>query len=633
MMRWIKKEQPDEAMKLESRYTRILEWFADRLPRRGVAQVSEKKPKKARWSKKRIVILSLAAVLLIASSMGVYALFFAEEEKVAVTGTTTYGTLNEAIEGSGTTTPADSVTYEVSGTVLEWHVEAGQEVKAGDLLYVLDSSEAEDEMLEYEVGLEDLYEQRTEIQEGIASQHVTATFSGKVKEIQVEAGDSVQSGMTLATLVDDSSMKATLYFSYTYQDVIYEGMPVTVSIADQMLSLAGTVTEISYVDYVTAEGLRCFAVTVNVENPGSLTEGLIATCWARSSDGTEIYASGDGELEFSRTQVLTAEVSGELTAVNVVDYERVSTGETLFSIDASGYETQLETVEKQIENYEKNIADLQEEIDTEYTRYADIDGTVVSADYSTDRMTGEDMGSVVIYNQESMEISINVDELDVDYLEVGMPVTVYRTTSSETVFYDGELTYLSLEATSGSSGVSTFAATITITPQEGQEFDLSSGVTVYYSIDTSGDGTSGGETSGETVLAPIDALCTYDDGYYLLVQADSRPENAIDPAEVGGNVTDYPAGYYAVPVEAGGYNQQYVQILSGVETDTTLFLRYQNTAPSGGDTTSDAGDEEDGSGFPGGEMPSFGGEMPDFGGSGGMGGGMSGGMGGGMGSR
>ena len=87
-------------------------------------------------------------------------------------------------------------------------------------------------------------------------------------------------------------------------------------------------------------------------------------------------------------------------------------------------------------------------------------------------------------------------------------------------------------------------------------------------------------------------------------------------------------------MEAGDYNEQYVQILSGVEADATVFLRYQNAAPSGGDTTSDGDGEEGMSGFPGGEMPDFGdmGGMPDFGGSGGGmpsfgGGGMAGGMG------
>ena len=73
-------------------------------------------------------------------------------------------------------------------------------------------------------------------------------------------------------------------------------------------------------------------------------------------------------------------------------------------------------------------------------------------------------------------------------------------------------------------------------------------------------------------------------------------------------------------MEAGDYNEQYVQILSGVEQDATVFLRYQNAAPSGGDTTSDGDGEEEGmSGFPGGEMPDFGdmGGMPDFGSGGG----------------
>ena len=587
----------------------VKEKLAGRLPKAERPKLPGKKGRKKKW-----ITLGLLALLAAAAGFGIYRLFFAQEERLAVTGTTTYGALNEAIQGSGTTTPADSVTYEITGKVLEWNVEAGQEVHAGDLLYVLDSSDAEDEMLEYEVDLEDLYEQRAEIQESIANQQVTAPFSGRIEDIQVEAGDDAQTGMTLATLVDDSAMKATLYFSYSYEDEMYVGMPVTLSVPDQMLTLDGTVTDIRYVDYTTAEGMKCFAVTVEAENPGSLTEGVTATCWAQSADGTELYAVSDAQLEFAHSATLTAETSGEVTAVNPVDYQRVSAGETLFVIDASGYETQLETVEKQIDNYEKNIADLQESIDTEYTRYSDIDGTVVTAEYATNRMTGEDVGSVVVYNQESMEISVNVDELDVDYLEVGMPVTVYRSTSSDVVYYQGELTYLSLEATSGSSGVSTFAATITITPLEGEEFDLSSGVTVYYSIDT-GDG----EGTGETVLAPLSALCTYDDGYYLLVQADSRPDNAIEPEEVGGSVTDYPEGYYAVPVEAGDYNEQYVQILSGAEQDATVFLRYQNAAPSGGDTTSDSGEEEGMSGFPGGEMPDFDdmGGMPDFGGSGG----------------
>ena len=570
-----------------------------------------KKPRKV-LSVKRLVALILLAAVLIAGGLGIYRLFFVQEERVAITGATTYGQLNEALEGSGTTTPADSVTYTVSGTVLEWCVQTGDNVEAGDLLYVLDSSEVEDEIMEYELELESLYEQYQELQENLSNQQVTASFAGRVENVQAQEGDNVQNGTVLATLVDDSYMKTTLYFSYSYQDEIRTGQTVTVSIPDQMLSLTGTVTDIQHVNYVTPEGMKCFAVTLEIKNPGSLTQGITATCWLEGKDGQPIYAATDGTLDYRKEETVTAKAAGELTGVNVVDYQSVSAGQTLFSIDASSYQTQLESVEKQISYQEERIADLQESIDTEYTRYSDITGQVVYADYATDRMTGQDSGSVMIYNQDSMEITVNIDELNVDYLEEGMEVTVYRTTASDTVYYPATLTYLSLQATSSSSGVSTFEATITIN----SDGALSSGVTVYYSIDTSdGDG-----ETGETVLAPINALCTYDDGYYLLVQADKAPDNAIDPAQASGSVTDYPEGYYAVPVEVGGYNETSVQILSGVEEGETLFLRYQNTAPSGGDTTSDAGtDEEGGAAFPGS------GEMPNFGGMGGqMGGGMSG---------
>ena len=591
------------------------------------AEIPDTKRRRLRLPRKKPsrkhILCALAVLLLLLCAFGLYRLFFAEEERIALTGTTSYGSLNEAIEGSGTTTPADSVTYEFSGTVLEWCVQAGDEVQAGDLLYVLDASEAEDEILDTEVELEELYEELSDLQENIAGQQMTAPFAGRIESIQVSEGQSVQNGKLLAKLIDDSTMQTTLYFSYGYQDQIRVGTSLQVSVPDQMLTLSGRVTEIHYVDYVTSEGLSCFAVTAEVKNPGSLREGMSVSAWLEASDGTAMYAATDAVLEYGKSEELTAEATGELTGIHVVDYQQVKAGELLFSIDASQYETQMETLRKQIENYEEKILDLQESIDTEYTRYADIAGQVVSADYMTNRITGTDMGSVVIYDQTSMEISVNIDELDADFLTQGMDVTVYRTTASKTEQYPATLSYLSLEASSNSSGVSTFAATITID----SDGALSSGVTVYYSIDT-----GGGDSTEETVLAPLQALCSYDDGYYLLVQSENKPDTAIDPSAVGGSVTDYPDGYYAVPVEVGSFNETNIQILSGVEADSTVFLRYRNTAPSGGDSTSVAADEEDSGTMPqfDGQMPDFsGGQMPDFSGGGMTGGGQSGGRGGG----
>jgi len=585
----------------------------------------EKASSGKKTSKKKIVLIIVAIILLIAIAAGVYFLFFKKEEKVAVTGKTTYGTLNEAIEGSGSTTPADSVTYEANGTILEWYVEAGQSVKEGDLLYVLDSSTAEETLLEYQLDLNELYEDLSEINENIKNQKVTADFSGRIENVNVEAGQKVSSGTQLGKLVDDSAMKAVLYFGYIYEDEIKVGQTVTASFAEQMLTLSGRVTDIKYVDYITTEGMSCFAVYIEVDNPGSLTEGTTVTAWITDSNGNEMYAVNDAKLSFKNVKTLTAGASGELSKVNVVSYQRVQAGELMYVIDASSYETQKGNIQKQINNLIEKIDDLQNQIDTEYSRYSEIDGQVVSASRQTNRMTGRETGSITIYNQDTMQISVNFDELDADYLKQGMEVTVYRTTSSRTITYPAYLSYLSLVASSGSSGVSTFSGTITI-ESCGQ---LSSGVTVYYSIDTSGN-SAAGAVNEETVLAPVSALCSYDDGYYLIVEAASKPANAIEPSQVGGSVTDYPKGYYAVPVEVGDYNGNYIQVLSGVDKDTTVFLRYRNSAPAGGDSTSLVENNGSGSDNPwgSGSMPDFSGGMPNFNGGSGSGGFSGGGSGG-----
>ena len=580
------------------------------------------KKKRKKLGKKQIILLSAGAVVL---CVGVYFLvdLFTEEELAAVTGEITYGSLTQDISGTGTTTPADSVTYSLPSSEAEvtgWYVEAGDTVEEGDLLFEQDDSEVDEiiaeyeyEILEYEIEIDEARESLTEAQEGLAGLTVTAPFSGRVTEITVEAGDSVSNGMTLAYIADTSAMEITQYFSYIYESEIYEGMEAAVSVPDSALSLTGTVTDISYVSYTTSTGLECFAVTVRVESPpASLTDGVSAEAWLTGSDGSEIYpAEGGSTLEYANKRTITGEATGTVSAVYVTDYENVSSGATLFTIDSDSYETQIESLENQIETYESLIEELNEDIaDAEesredYKRYAEISGRVITADY-TEMRDGTVTGSVVIYDLTSMTITVNFDELDVDQLSEGMSVTVYRETSDETEMYEAEITYISLEA-SNSNGVATFEGEITIY----SEGELSAGVNVSYYVDVSGE--------SEGLLAPASAVRSYEDGYYLIVQSDSRPDSAIDVDE------DYPSGYYAVPVEIGAYNEDYVVVTSGVEEGDTVFLRYQESAPSGGDETSSGGDTDTGGdtgGFGGGSMPNFGGGGM---GGGGMGGGMHGG--------
>lgn len=550
-------------------------------------------PKKTRrkFPIKRAVALVVAAAVVVGGGFGIKTLFFQNETQTALTETTTYGSLSTVIEGTGTTMPADSVTYTTASTteITGVYVSAGDTVEAGDLLYTQDDSELDEEIEEYQDELTELQntlsdasDQLSELNERLSDLKVTAPFSGRITDVTVRTGDTVGSGTKLATLVDDSKMTLTQYFSYAYEDQVYVGMKAGVSIASLMTTLDGTVTEIKKVDRVTAEGTRCFAVTVTLDNPGALTEGMSGAGYLLTDGGEKLYPAVEGTLEPYASEDITATESGKLTAVNVDDYETVTAGTTLFVIDGSDLEDQVETTQRSITQTQEKITQTQEKITeaeekrSDYQVTAEISGKIIMVgvqEGEAPRQAGQT--AVTLYNLDAMTITANIDELDIDNITMGMEVDITQSGAESDTHYTGTVTAISYEATN-TNGVAYFPITITI-PSEGA---LSAGVNVSYTI------TVGDESEG--VLAPIAALKSTSEGTCLFVKADTRPDNAVDLED--GVVPD---GFYAVPVETGVSNSQYVRILSGVEEGVEVFTRYQQAAPSGGDTTSQSGEEQE----------------------------------------
>lgn len=568
---------------------------------------------------KRIVALVVAVAVVVGGAFGIKILFFQGETRIALTETTTYGSLSTVIEGTGTTMPADSVTYTTASTteITGVYVSAGDTVAAGDLLYTQDDSELDeeiegyqDELTELQNTLSDAGDQLSELNQRLADLTVTASFYGRITDVTARAGDSVGSGTKLATLVDDSKMTLTQYFSYAYEDQVYVGMKAGVSIASLMTTLDGTVTEIKKVDRVTAEGTRCFAVTVTVDNPGALTEGMTGAGYLLTGSGEKLYPAVEGTLEYYASEDITAPESGKLTAVNVDDYETVTAGATLFVIDGSDLEDQVETTQRSITQTQEKISEAEEKR-ADYQVTAEMDGKIIMVGVQEGESPRQaSQTAVTLYNLDAMTITANIDELDIDNITMGMEVDITQSGAESDTHYTGTVTAISYEATN-TNGVAYFPITITI-PSEGA---LSAGVNVSYTI------TVGDESEG--VLAPIAALQSTTEGTCLFVKADTKPDNAVDLEE--GVVPD---GFYAVPVETGVSNSQYVRILSGVEEGVEVFTRYQQAAPSGGDTTSQNGEEQGFEGMgdfsggrPGGMEQGGGMMMP----GGNMGGGMSGG--------
>ena len=111
----------------------------------------ERKPGR-RLTVRRGAALLLVLALAVGAALGGKALFFSGEEQTPLTEQTTYGSLSTTLSGTGTTMPADSVTYttasetEITGV----YVSAGDTVEVGELLYTQDDSELDDQIEEYQ---------------------------------------------------------------------------------------------------------------------------------------------------------------------------------------------------------------------------------------------------------------------------------------------------------------------------------------------------------------------------------------------------------------------------------------------------------------------------------------------------
>ena len=186
-------------------------------------------------------------------------------------------------------------------------------------------------------------------------------------------------------------------------------------------------------------------------------------------------------------------------------------------------------------------------------------------------------------------MTLNIDELDIDNVEVGQTVNI-TSDAKEGQTFIGVVTKVSVVGTT-SSGTTTYPVTVRIDETDG----LRPGMNVDAEIVLS---------SADDVLA-IPSLAV-NRGDTVLITSDS-------PSAVNALEQEAPEGYVYVQVTIGVSDDSYIEVTSGLqEGDTVAYLR---TASSGSGNMMMGGMPSDMGGGMGGGMPSGG--MP----SGGPGGG------------
>lgn len=544
------------------------------------SQKTEGKLKKLLSGKKgrRWIVLCVLAVAVIGGGTA----FLSRTRAKAAKAETTYTTasvekrsITNALTGSGTLQPADSytVTTLVSGEVLSDTFEEGDIVEKDQLLYTIDSSDVSTTETQAQ----------TNYTQALKAKYPTADISGTVSEVYVSNGDAVSAGTELCRISASNDLTIDFQFSYAKDGDFYVGQLAKIYLNGYAGYIDGTVAQIGSSSVANGTGMKMTTVRVKAANPGLVS----GDCTASAVVGN--YTSyGQTTVKIGTGSTITATASGKVSGLTLMPGDSVSSGQRICTITG-------DSVDNQLKNAKASLESAQDRLD-DYMVTSPITGTVVEKTVKAGDNVGTGSNSnntlCIIYDLTYLEMTLNIDELDIDNVEVGQTVNV-TSDAKEGQTFTGVVTKVSVVGTT-SGGTTTYPVTVRIDDTDG----LRPGMNVDAEIVL---------FSADGVLA-IPSLAV-NRGDTVLVTSDS-------PSAANALEQEAPEGYAYVQVTTGVSDDSYIEITSGLqEGDTVAYLR---TASSGSDMMM--------SGMPGGDMgggmPGGGGGMPSGGpGGGGPGGG------------
>lgn len=528
------------------------------LKERWRAMPRKKRRRIIRWTAILLVLAILAAILLkVFGGKG--------GDAQVVTDVVQYGSITSVVENSGLTKAksSETITLTTTGTVMDVLVAEGEKVTAGTPLFVVESPAAETAVQKARSNVEGYEKQLAQAQKDLAGLNFSAPFAGKImlkdEHPDLQVGDEVAKGAAVAELNDDTRLRLEQYYSYAYAGNLYVGQSVNVSIPALMTSIPGTVEAVHMVSRITPEGSKLFSAEIVVNNEGSLTAEMAASATV-TVGGETVYPYEPGKLEYYRSTTLTTTVGGTVLANNLVNYLQVSAGQVLLQIDAQQSESELFTIQQNLETAkadleaaEKNLANCK--------ATAPIDGMVIGLTMQPGDEIAANTAVVTISDTSAILVSANVDERNISYIKPGMPVELDQWGTPAF----GTVETVSLSSTVN-NGVATYPITISVDNSEGT---IQVNSYINFKITAS--------ENDNCLVLPLQCVrkISQEDGTTVDVVfvKGSRPENAIETPMLEEEI---PSGFWAVPVEIGISDNSNVEIKSGVEEGTEVFTQIQS---------------------------------------------------------
>ena len=239
------------------------------------AEKKRRRARRGRRIRKLIKLLLLLAVLAVAGLFGLKAYIKKQaagsgSEKEYARAVVTRGAMSDTVYGTGTTSAKNqpNILAETEGTLTELRVEIGDTVKQGDILAVITNQDIDDAITDYEFAIWDLDEQITGTMNAKVL-NITSPVKGRVMAVYAQKGDDALAVFrrygTLAVISTDGRMKVEL-------SDIPTGMGI--QLGDTLLVRGTGIDETGTVSDLTLQGTHAVVTVIGDKYPmGEAVEG------------------------------------------------------------------------------------------------------------------------------------------------------------------------------------------------------------------------------------------------------------------------------------------------------------------------------------------------------------------------
>ena len=360
-----------------------------------------------------------------------------------------------SVTGTATLKPADSynVTTLLSGTIEDAPFEEDDQVEKGDLLFAMDSSDAQNRVDQASISVS---QAKIAYQQASEAANPTATISGTINELYVHNGDSVSVGSPIAKLISSRDLTVDFLFPYAKPTDFYVGQPASVYVGNFDAPVDGTVESVSNETTLTSNGMNSVSVRVKITNPGGISDAYTAS----ARIGT--YASyGQTSINMGGSTTVYASGSGTIQNLSKLAGSTVKQGEVLCTVSSETVRDQLQNARLNLQNAELAASMAADSLD-DYNITSQITGRVIEKNFKAgDKVEGMNSGSLaVIYDMSYLKLELAVDELDIGKVAVGQSVSL-TADALEGQTFTGVVDKVSINGTT-SGGATSYPVTIVI---------------------------------------------------------------------------------------------------------------------------------------------------------------------------